>query len=309
MSILFAGTPPNAAVTLRELLVAGTPISLVLTRPDAPIGRKAIITPSPVALVAEEFGIPTIKSNAVGEDELARIRKSGIDFAIVVALGVLLQDQALKALPKGWFNLHYSLLPRWRGAAPVQHALIAGDRETGITIFQIDSGLDTGSVAAMLPTEIQPNETAGELLVRLTNLGVSLLLETIPRIESGLVNLEPQGVSGVTSAPKLFKLDGKIDLNRPAEVVSDQWRGVTPEPGAWTLFRGEPIKLIDARVSTLTLEVGKIEKIDTRLYVGCKSGALELLKVQPAGKPQMSASDWFRGLQGNGFKLGDDVQL
>ena len=309
MSILFAGTPPNAAVTLRELLVAGTPISLVLTRPDAPIGRKAIITPSPVALVAEEFGIPTIKSNAVGEDELARIRKSGIDFAIVVALGVLLPDQALKALPKGWFNLHYSLLPRWRGAAPVQHALIAGDRETGITIFQIDSGLDTGSVAAMLPTEIQPNETAGELLVRLTNLGVSLLLETIPRIESGLLNLEPQSVSGVTNAPKLFKLDGKIDLNRPAEVVSDQWRGVTPEPGAWTLFRGEPIKLIDTRVSTLTLEVGKIEKIDTKLYVGCKSGALELLQVQPAGKPRMLASDWFRGLQGNGFKLGDDVQL
>lgn len=309
MSILFAGTPQNAAVTLRELLLAGTPISLVLTRPDAPVGRKAVITPSPVALVAEEFGLPTIKSNSVGEDELARIRKSGIDFAIVVALGVLLKVDALKALPKGWFNLHYSLLPRWRGAAPVQHAIIAGDRETGLTIFQIDSGLDTGSVAAMLTTEIQPNETAGELLARLTKLGVSLLLETIPRIESGLVNLEPQSASGVTSAPKLFKLDGKVDLNRQAEVVSNQVRGVTPEPGAWTLFRGELIKLIDTRISTHTFEVGKVEKIDAKILVGCKSGALELLQVQPAGKPRMSASDWFRGLQGHDFKLGDDVQL
>lgn len=309
MSILFAGTPQNAAVTLRELLVAGTPISLVLTRPDAPIGRKAVITPSPVALVAEEFGLPTIKSNAVGASELATIQQAGIDFAIVVALGVLLKDEALKALPKGWFNLHYSLLPRWRGAAPVQHAIIAGDRETGLTIFQIDSGLDTGLVAAMLPTEIQPNETAGELLTRLTNLGVSLLLETIPRIESGLVNLEPQSSDGVTSASKLFKLDGKVDLNRPAEVVSNQVRGVTPEPGAWTLFRGESIKLIESRVSTHTLEVGKLEKIDNKIFVGCKSGSLELLQVQPAGKPRMSASDWFRGLQGHDFKLGDDVQL
>lgn len=309
MSILFAGTPQNAAVTLRELLLAGTPISLVLTRPDAPVGRKAVITPSPVALVAEEFGLPTIKSNSVGEDELARIRKSGIDFAIVVALGVLLKVDALKALPKGWFNLHYSLLPRWRGAGPVQHAIIAGDRETGLTIFQIDSALDTGSVAAMLPTEIQPNETAGELLARLTKLGVSLLLETIPRIESGLVNLEPQSASGVTSAPKLFKLDGKVDFNRQAEVVSNQVRGVTPEPGAWTLFRGELIKLIDTRISTHTFEVGKVEKIDAKIFVGCKSGALELLQVQPAGKPRMSASDWFRGLQGHDFKLGDDVQL
>lgn len=309
MSILFAGTPQNAAVTLRELLVSGTPISLVLTRPDAPIGRKAVITPSPVALVADEFGIPTIKSNSVGADELATIRKAGIDFAIVVAMGVLLKDEALKALPKGWFNLHYSLLPRWRGAAPVQHAIIAGDRETGLTIFKIDSGLDTGSVAAMLPTEIQLNETAGELLARLTNLGISLLLETIPRIESGLVKLEAQSVSGVTSAPKLFKLDGKIDLNRSAEVVSNQVRGVTPEPGAWTVFRGEPIKLIDTRVSTQTVGLGYLERIDARIYVGCKSGSLELLQVQPAGKPRMSASDWFRGLHGQDLKLGDDVQF
>lgn len=309
MSILFAGTPPNAAVTLRELLVAGTPISLVLTRPDAPIGRKAVITPSPVALVAEEFGIPTIKSNSVGDNELATIREAGIHFAIVVALGVLLNEVALKALPKGWFNLHYSLLPRWRGAAPVQHALIAGDQETGLTIFQIDAGLDTGAIVATLPTAIQPSENAGDLLVRLTNLGVSLLLETIPRIESGLVTLDNQSSLGVTSAPKLFKADAKVDLGRSVEIVSNQVRGVTPEPGAWLLFRGEPLKLIEIRESGQVIGQGKLTKIDDKIFVGCRTGALELIQVQPAGKSRMSASDWFRGLQGHDFKLGDDVQL
>lgn len=309
MSILFAGTPQNAAVTLRELLIAGTPISLVLTRPDAPIGRKSVITPSPVALVAEEFGIPTIKSNLVGVDELNTIQNARIDFAIVVALGVLLKDEALKALPKGWFNLHYSLLPRWRGAAPVQHALIAGDQETGLTLFQIDAGLDTGPIAATLPTEIQPNETAGDLLTRLTNLGVSLLLEAIPRIESGLVTLEPQGANGITIAPKLFKADGKVDLNRPAASVSQQVRGVTPEPGAWLPFRGESLKLIEVRESNKELGLGLLANVGDKIFVGCLTGALELIQVQPAGKSRMAAADWFRGLHGSDFMLGDDVQL
>jgi methionyl-tRNA formyltransferase len=307
VSILFAGTPQNAAVTLRELLVAGTPITLVLTRPDAPVGRKAVITPSPVASVAIEFGIPVIKSNVVGEAEIKEIRSHQIEFAIVVALGVLLKQDALDAIPKGWFNLHYSLLPRWRGAAPVQHALMAGDRETGLTIFKIDSGLDTGPIASSLATEVQPEETAGELLSRLTNLGVSLLLETIPRIEAGLVALEPQATTGATVAPKLAKVDGKIDLNRGSSEVSNQVRGVTPEPGAWTSFGDQPLKLISVRESQLQMEVGELTNKDGRIYVGCKSGALELLEVQPSGKNRMASADWYRGLQGKEFKLGENV--
>jgi methionyl-tRNA formyltransferase len=307
VSILFAGTPQNAAVTLRELLVAGTPISLVLTRPDAPVGRKAVITPSPVAIVAYEFSIPVIKSNVVGEAEIREIRSNQIEFAIVVALGVLLKQDALDALPKGWFNLHYSLLPRWRGAAPVQHALMAGDRETGLTIFKIDSGLDTGPIASSLATEVQPEETAGELLSRLTSLGVSLLLETIPRIEARLVDLEPQATTGATLAPKLAKVDGKIDLNRGSNEVSNQVRGVTPEPGAWIQFGDQPLKLISVRESQSQLEVGQLSTKDGRIYVGCKSGALELLEVQPSGKNRMASADWYRGLQGKEFKLGENV--
>ena len=307
MSILFAGTPQNAAVTLRELLVAGTPISLVLTRPDAPVGRKAVITPSPVAIVANEFSIPVIKSNVVAEAEIKEIRSHHIEFAIVVALGVLLKQDALAAIPKGWFNLHYSLLPRWRGAAPVQHALMAGERETGLTIFKIDSGLDTGPIASSLETEVQPEETAGELLSRLTNLGVSLLLETIPRIDAGLVALEPQATTGATLAPKLGKVDCKIELNRGSNEVSNQVRGVTPEPGAWIPFGDQPLKLISVRESQLQLVVGQLTNKDGRIYVGCKSGALELLEVQPSGKNRMASADWYRGLQGKEFKLGENV--
>lgn len=307
MSILFAGTPQNAAVTLRELLVAGTPISLVLTRPDAPVGRKAVITPSPVAALANEFGIPVIKSNVVGESEINEIRSHNIEFSIVVALGVLLKQAALDAVPKGWFNLHYSLLPRWRGAAPVQHALIAGDKETGLTIFKIDSGLDTGPILSSLTTEVQPDETSGELLGRLTNLGVSLLLETVPRIEAGLIALEPQGTIGVTLAPKLLKADGKVDLNRSSAVVANQIRGVTPEPGAWIQFRGETLKFTSVRESQLQLDVGQLINNDGRVFVGCKSGSLELLEVQPSGKNRMASADWYRGLQGRDFRLGDNV--
>jgi methionyl-tRNA formyltransferase len=186
---------------------------------------------------------------------------------------------------------------------------MAGDHETGVTIFKIDAGLDTGPIAAMVPTEIQRNETAGDLLVRLSNLGVSLLLATIPRIESGLVKLEDQDSSGVTFAPKLFKADGKIDLNRPVEIVENQVRGVTPEPGAWLMFRGESLKLIEVRESSQVLRVGELAKLGDKIFAGCKDGTLELLQVQPAGKPRMSAADWFRGLQGYEFKIGDDVQL
>ncbi len=309
MSILFAGTPQNAAETLRELLLAGTPISLVLTRPDAPIGRKAIITPSPVAKVAEEFGIFTIKSNKVGEAEIASFATFGIDFAIVVALGVMLNPHALEALPQGWFNLHYSLLPRWRGAAPVQHALIAGEIETGVTIFKIDSGLDTGAIVKSVPTAISPDENSAELLQRLTNIGVTLLLEVIPMIASGLIDLKPQTNVGLTVAPKLFKSDGKLQLFQDARVLANQIRGVTPEPGAWIPFRDEVLKVLIARAVSKESEVGKLVTENGNVYVGCGIGSLHLIEVQPAGKRRMLGADWFRGLNGHDFKLGENDQL
>lgn len=305
MSIVFAGTPENAAVTLRELLLAGTPISLVLTRPDAPVGRKATITPSPVALVAEQFNLEVLKTNSVDSAVLARLSEKGIRFAIVVAFGVLLKQAALDALPGGWFNLHYSLLPRWRGAAPVQRALIAGDKESGVTLFKIDSGLDTGPILASTPTEVQATETAGDLLARLSHIGISLLLEQIPLIESRLFSAREQDSTGATLAPKLSRQDGRIDFSRSSTSVDSQIRGTTPEPGAWTYHDGRTFKIISSRISSQELGVGMVASIQGRILVGCGTGSIELLAVQPSGKIPMNATDWFRGLKNEQVKLGE----
>ena len=304
MSIVFAGTPLNAAVTLRELYHSGTPISLVLTRPDAPVGRKAMLTPSPVAMVAEELGIQTIKTNQVGPNEIALLGKGGFELAIVVAFGVILRKEALSALPKGWFNLHYSLLPKWRGASPVQRSLIAGDKETGVTLFQIDTGLDTGPIVNQVPTEIQHSETSGELLDRLSHLGVSLLQQEIPGLISGLSKLVPQSETGVSVAPKLNRSEGHLDFNSMATELFNRVRGVTPEPGAWTEFKGETFKLHSVRPSSVQLAPGLVSVVDGRVLVGCSEGSLELLEVQPAGKPRMKATDWLRGQREIQVRLG-----
>lgn len=297
MSILFAGTPENAAVSLRELVNSGTPVTLVLTRPDAPIGRKAILTPSPVALVAQDLGIPTIKTNVVDEEVLQKIGEHGIEFALVVAFGVLLKDAAINALPKGWFNLHYSLLPELRGAAPVQWALIRGLRETGVSIFQIDKGLDTGPVVGQVRTIVEPNETAGELLSRLTQLGVSLMLQEIPRIASGLFSGSKQEEPLGELARKLSRLDGFIDFHQSSFATFNLVRGVTPEPGAWASLEGQIIKLLAVRTSPEILSPGHIVLVEKRVLVGCLDGSVELVEVQPAGKSPMKAADWLRGLK------------
>ncbi len=306
MSIVFAGTPETAAVTLRELLRAGTPISLVLTRPDAPVGRRAIVTPSPVALVAEEYNLEVLKTNIVDSVVLGRLVERGIGFAIVVAFGVLLKKGALEALPGGWFNLHYSLLPRWRGAAPVQHALISGDQVTGVTLFKIDEGLDTGPILAAAPCEIQANEHAGDLLARLAHIGVSVLLEQIPRIESGLFSATPQATSGVTLAPKLSRQDGKLNFSATCSSIQAQIRGTTPEPGAWTTLDGQTFKILSSQAVSEELGVGTVTSLGGKILVGCGTGSLELRTVQPAGKNPMNATDWFRGLKNQQIKLGAD---
>ena len=297
MSILFAGTPENAAITLRELVHSGAPIGLVLTRPDAPIGRKKVLTPSPVALAAEELGIPILKSARVAEEELREIGERQIQFAVVVAFGVLLKERALNALPLGWFNLHYSLLPQFRGAAPVQRALIEGVIETGVTLFKIDQGLDTGEVLASVPTRIEPVENAGALLDRLTGLGVSLLLEQLPRISSGLLSLTPQNAIGASLAPKISRAEAEINFNRTAKQIENLTRGCNPEPGAWTKSnQGYDLKIHIAWACHMSfVDVGHVSTEDGRVFVGCEDQTLELVEVQPAGKSRMSAADWVRG--------------
>ena len=305
MTILFAGTPQNAADSLAQLVRAGVPISLVLTRPDSPVGRKRVMTPSAVAITANELGIPVLKKNAIDEEASKVIASSKLDFAIVIAFGVLLTSTDLELLPRGWFNVHYSVLPRWRGAAPVQRSLISGDTETGVTVFKIDEGLDTGPIAGVARTVIEPSEDSERLLRRLSTLGVSLLLELIPQIQSGLVHLSPQSSAGSTTARKVSRQEAELDLGQSSSVLENLIRGCFPEPGAWVrTSAGSELKVLSAKsLRGRAHSIGDVELFDHRVVVGCGEGSLELLTVQPAGKRPMEALDWYRGLPAD-FKLG-----
>jgi methionyl-tRNA formyltransferase len=258
-----------------------------------------------VAKVASELGLPMIKANVLDEAVLAELKNHRIELGIVVAFGVFLKPKALAYLSKGWFNLHYSLLPKWRGAAPVQHALLAGEVETGVTLFRIDEGMDTGPIICQLPTRVLEGESAGSLLDRLTHLGVSVLTEYIPRILAGFVEYQPQSNSDATLAPKLHKEDARLDFTKSANHLQNIVNAMNPEPGAWSLMNGIAVKIHEARAIDFNVEVGSLKLLDDRLLVGCGVGALELVVVQPAGKNRMSAKDWFRGLPDKAIHLGN----
>lgn len=297
MRILFAGTPSTAATVLEGLLASGHEIVAVLTREDALTGRKKVLTPSPVADLAQNKGLPTIKANKLTTDVLESISSHKIDLAVVVAYGVILRQIALDAIPAGWFNLHFSLLPKWRGAAPVQAAIRAGDSETGVTLFQIDLGLDTGPLLGSASTVIEPGENAGELLHRLSLLGLTLLNQELPKLYSGSFELASQA-GEVTLAPKIIRNDAKISFVEKAKNVELLVRAMNPEPMAWCLLDGEPMRILEARVvdSSSSLECGHVALQDDKVIVGCGQGTtLELVLVQPASKTVMSAKDWLNG--------------
>jgi methionyl-tRNA formyltransferase len=297
MRILFAGTPSTAADVLEGLISSGHEIVAVLTREDSPVGRKKILTPSAVAEVAEAHGLPTIKANKVNSEVLAGISKHQIDLAIVVAYGVILRRDALDAVPKGWFNLHFSKLPRWRGAAPVQHAIWSGDKETAVTLFKIDEGLDTGHVLGFAETVIEPDETSGELLGRLSSIGVTLLNQELPKIYAGTFNLsEQQGA--VSLAPKIQRVDARINFTLSSREVENLVRAMNPEPMAWCELSGDPLRVSRARAvqGVFAIEPGEVLVKDDLVLVGCGSeSALELIQVQPASKTPMSAKSWMNG--------------
>lgn len=306
MRILFAGTPVNAAVTLRELVKGGFEISAVLTREDAAVGRAKTLTPSAVALAAEELGIPVIKSNRVDDQTLVEILSYRVDLGVVVAYGSLLKQEALAALSSGWLNLHYSLLPKYRGAAPVQWAIRNGEVLTGVTLFKLDQGMDTGPTLMSVEVEIQPEETSGELLVRLTHIGVSVLSEALPLIASGLATYTNQPAEG-SLAPKLTRSDARVDWSRPAKQIEQQVRAMNPEPMAWCEFQNNPVRIIAARAhsSGSKLPIGTVFREGADVLVACgDSTSLMLLHVQPAGKNEMTANSWANGLKSLEVKLG-----
>lgn len=297
MRVLFAGTPAVAVPSLDALVKAGFDVVAVLTRPDAPLGRKRVMTPSPVAARAEELGIDIIRAAKVDADTTARIADYAPDVAAIVAYGGIVPRAALDVPKHGWVNLHFSLLPAWRGAAPVQRSLMAGDDITGAVTFQLEEGLDTGPVFGTLTEAVGPEDTAGDLLERLSFSGAVLLSQTLAAIDAGQASPQPQ-TGEVSLAPKLSLDDGRLDWQKPALALTRQARGVTPEPGAWTTLDGQRVKLesVGLRPEVRDLAPGAIRVDGKVVLVGTGSHAIELGRIQPAGKKMMSSADWARGL-------------
>lgn len=306
MRLLFAGTPETAVPALRALLDSDHEVVGVLTRPDARVGRGRQLRPSPVAQVAQEAGIETLKPDSTRDPALVeKIRSLAPDCAPVVAYGGLLPRQLLDLVPHGWINLHFSLLPQWRGAAPVQHAIMAGDTVTGATTFVIEEGLDTGPVIGMMTENIGADDTAGSLLERLSHSGAELLLSSLDAIAAGQAVPEPQSAENISHAPMLHRADGEIDWQKPALAIDRQIRGCTPAPGAWTTLPDStrlglgPLSETGVRPTgpgeEYDLAPGQIRVERRRVLVGTGSTVVALGDVIPPGKRAMAAADWARG--------------
>jgi methionyl-tRNA formyltransferase len=301
MKLVFAGTPEVAVPALDALIASDRhEVAAVVTRPDAPAGRGRRLVASPVAERAEEAGIEILRpAKPRDEDFLARLREIAPDCCPVVAYGALLPRVALDVPAHGWVNLHFSLLPAWRGAAPVQHAVMAGDEVTGASTFQIEEGLDSGPVYGVLTETVRPTDTSGDLLTRLALAGAGLLAATMDGIEDGTLKPVAQPAEGITLAPKIQVEDAQVDWSAPALRVDRVVRACTPAPGAWTLFRGERLKLVHVTPAPerTDLAPGVLAAGKNTVHAGTGSSAVELQWVQPQGKKPMRAADWARGVR------------
>ena len=298
MRVLFAGTPAVAVPSLEALIASDHEVIGALTRPPAPVGRRRILTPSPVHAAAESAGLPVLTSNRPhAEETLAALAELAPDAVAVVAYGALIRSPALELPRHGWINLHFSLLPAWRGAAPVQHAIMAGDEITGASTFCIEAGLDTGPVLGTMTEMIRPRDTSGVLLDRLAHAGAPLLVATLDAVESGAAEPTPQPADGVSLAPRLTSADGVVDWSLPAHVVDRRIRGCTPAPGAWTTREGARFKLgpVRPQPAEAPFTPGELRVTGASLLVGTGTHPVQLDQVAPPGKSWMAAADWARG--------------
>ncbi|QHO90920.1 methionyl-tRNA formyltransferase [Actinomyces sp. 432] len=299
MRVLFAGTPQTALPALRALTQAPEhEVVGVLTRADAPRGRGRTLHPSPVAAAAREAGLE-VRTPATlrDQDTQAWVRGLRADVAVVVAYGRIVPAALLDVPVHGWINLHFSLLPAWRGAAPVQRALIAGDHITGASVFRLEEGLDTGPVYARITEAIRPDDTAGALLERLADAGAPLLREVLAGLEAGTVSPEPQDGDAATYAPVLTPADGRVDWNDSAAAIDRLIRGVTPAPGAHTSYRGARMRLgpVSPIPDAAGLAPGTLQVTKREVRVGTGAGQVRLGRVAPAGRNWMDADAWARG--------------
>ena len=314
MRLIFAGTPEPAVPALRALIEhPGHEVVAVLTRPDARVGRGRSLKPSPVKAVALEHGIEVIDPVSLSDaDARARLAELAPDCIPVVAYGNLVPKDLLDVPAHGWVNLHFSLLPAWRGAAPVQAAIAAGDEITGASTFLIEEGLDTGPVFGTVTEAIKPTDTADDLLGRLAQSGAALLAATMDGLEAGRLRPEAQSADGVSHAPKIVSDDARVDWSMPGHLIDRRIRAHTPAPGAWTMLGDDRLKLgpvtpvagDDDALDQAPLEPGRIRVEKKRVLVGAGGGtAVALGDVQPPGKRMMNAVDWARGARPDDGKL------
>ncbi|MET7752047.1 methionyl-tRNA formyltransferase [Micromonospora sp. NPDC005367] len=298
MRVIFAGTPAVAVPSVAAVAASRHELVAVVTRPDAPAGRGRGLSRSPVGAWADEHGVEVLTPARPREPEfLARLRELAPDCVPVVAYGALVPPAALEIPRHGWVNLHFSLLPAWRGAAPVQHAVLHGDELTGASVFQLEEGLDTGPVYGTLTDEIRPTDTSGDLLDRLAVSGSGLLVAVLDAIEDGSARAEPQPADGVSLAPKLTVEDARVRWTDPVFAVDRRVRACTPAPGPWSTFRGERIKLgpVVPVPDAPALKPGELLVEKSRVLVGTATTPVRLGEVRAAGKRAMPATDWARG--------------
>lgn len=301
MRLIFAGTPEPAVPALEALLASDHEVVAVLTRPDARKGRGRTLHPSPVAELAQSKGIETLKPATLkagtedGDAIRARLAELAPEAIPVVAYGNLIPKDLLDVAQHGWVNLHFSVLPAWRGAAPVQAAIRAGDDLTGATTFRIDEGLDTGDVIGTITEAIRDTDTADDLLTRLAYAGADLLVASMSLLEAGQADLRPQA-GDATYAPKITTEDARIDWTQPALVIDRHIRAHTPGPGAWTTLDDARLKLGPVTRTDLKLEPGELQVTKSALYVGTATDAVQLGQLQAPGKKMMAAADWARGI-------------
>ena len=296
LRLVFMGTPDFAVPMLVEIVGGGHEVAAVYTRAPQPAGRRGLeLTPSPIAREAERFGLPIFTPKTLKEKDAAEaMRAHGADAAVVVAYGLILPKSILETFPLGCFNLHASLLPRWRGAAPIHRAIMAGDQETGVMAMKMDEGLDTGAIAMAERVPIGADATTGELHDELARLGADLMLRALAALEKGQLQLTPQPTEGVTYANKIAKGETRIDWTRPWNEVHNHCRGLSPFPGAWCELAGAGrVKILRTTKGEGSGSPGRV--LDDMLTVACGTGAIRLLQLQRAGKQPMGADEFLRG--------------
>jgi methionyl-tRNA formyltransferase len=302
MRLVFAGTPDTAVPSLDALLKSRLEVAAVITRPDAKAGRGLRVGQSPIAQRAADAGIEILRPTRLADEEfLGKLREIAADCCPVTAYGAIIPQIALDIPPRGWINLHFSVLPAWRGAAPVQHAILHGDDVTGATTFQIVRELDAGPVFGVLTESIRPTDTAGDLLERLSVAGAELLVATLDGIEAGELEAREQPADGVSLAPKVTPSDARVNWRDPAAAIDRKIRACTPEPGAWTELHGVRVKLWPVTMTSdggdVTLAPGELRPQRDGILAGTGTTPVQLGDVQADGKRQMRAADWVRGLR------------